>query len=55
MTSSYDELAALHRDLDAAPRRPDWPYVEPCEASLTKVAQRMRRLPRLAAAQLAGR
>ena len=29
VTSSYDELAALHRELDAAPRRADWPYVEP--------------------------
>ena len=29
VTSSYDELAALHRELDAAPRRPDWRYVEP--------------------------
>ena len=26
---SYDALAALHRELDAAPRRADWPYVEP--------------------------
>lgn len=29
VTSSYDELAALHRELDAAPRRADWPYAEP--------------------------
>lgn len=29
VTSSYDELAALHRELDAAPRRSDWPYMEP--------------------------
>ena len=28
---SYDALAALHRELDAAPRRADWPYVEPEE------------------------
>ena len=27
--SSYDELAAIHQALDEAPRRPDWPYVEP--------------------------
>ena len=27
--ASYDELAAIHRALDAALRRPDWPYVEP--------------------------
>ena len=26
---SYDALAALHRELDAAPLRSDWPYVEP--------------------------
>ena len=29
--ASYDALAALHRELDAAPRRADWPYVEPEE------------------------
>lgn len=29
VTVSYDELAALHREMDAAPRRPDWRYVEP--------------------------
>lgn len=29
VTSSYDQLAALHRELDAAPRRADWPYAEP--------------------------
>ena len=28
---SYDALAAIHRELDAAPRRADWPYVEPEE------------------------
>ena len=28
---SYDALAALHRELDAAPLRSDWPYVEPEE------------------------
>lgn len=28
---SYDALAALHRELDAAPRRADWSYVEPEE------------------------
>ena len=27
--SSYDELAAIHQALDEAPRRADWPYVEP--------------------------
>ena len=27
--SSYDELAAIHRALDEAPRRADWPYVDP--------------------------
>ena len=28
---SYDALAAIHRELDAAPRRADWHYVEPEE------------------------
>ncbi len=28
---SYDALAAIHRELDGAPRRADWPYVEPEE------------------------
>ena len=28
---SYDALAAIHRELDGAPQRADWPYVEPEE------------------------
>lgn len=37
-SDSYDALAAIHRELDAAPRRADWPYVEPEELAEIEAA-----------------